>query len=352
MFRKVSKIYAYEFEIIGTMAAYSFKQFLNLGIASDSLLQKVDLTPKWYNDSGDTISVSNYLTILQNALTESDDKSLGLKTGRLKKLSEFGVYGYAVISSRTLGEAADVGFKFWKLSGNLFEIHRRQSGAYDIWELHPKFKIKNIEIWRFLIDDFLASIQTSFSFLANKKNPFHKIHLSYPEPSCHSRYHEFFQCPVYFGNKYNEVWIPKSYRNIQTSMGNSEMLNTCIKECEELLEKLSKKKEVVENIRTLITSSAFKILCLNQVSEKLGMSTRSLQRLLHKRNTTFQTILNETRYEIAIGYLMETDLTVDQISDCIGFSESANFRKAFKNWTGVPPATYRKITKRNHLFLH
>ena len=41
-------------------------------------------------------------------------------------------------------------------------------------------------------------------------------------------------------------------------------------------------------------------------------------------------------------YLAKTNLTIDQISDLIGFSETTTFRRAFKKWTGQTASEFRK----------
>jgi AraC-like DNA-binding protein len=35
-------------------------------------------------------------------------------------------------------------------------------------------------------------------------------------------------------------------------------------------------------------------------------------------------------------------LSLDEIAHLVGFTESTNFRRAFKRWQGLPPAQYRR----------
>ena len=46
--------------------------------------------------------------------------------------------------------------------------------------------------------------------------------------------------------------------------------------------------------------------------------------------------------KIAIKYLIETDMTITQISTELYFSDSSYFSRAFKRWTGVLPKYYRR----------
>ena len=78
------------------------------------------------------------------------------------------------------------------------------------------------------------------------------------------------------------------------------------------------------------------------VARSLYMSSRKLQRQLKKAGTTFNTLLNEVRQDLAKKYLREEDTSMTEIAFLLGFSESSAFSRAFKRWTGVSPTTYRK----------
>ncbi|MNR61923.1 transcriptional activator FtrA [compost metagenome] len=52
-------------------------------------------------------------------------------------------------------------------------------------------------------------------------------------------------------------------------------------------------------------------------------------------------MLDEVRCALAIEFLQKSDLPMDELAAQVGFSEAANFRKAFKKWTGRAPGDYR-----------
>jgi len=72
------------------------------------------------------------------------------------------------------------------------------------------------------------------------------------------------------------------------------------------------------------------------------MSSRKLQRRLESAGTTFNTLLNEIRQDLAQKYLKEQDTTMTEIAFLLGFSESSAFSRAFRRWMGVSPSAYRK----------
>jgi AraC-like DNA-binding protein len=53
--------------------------------------------------------------------------------------------------------------------------------------------------------------------------------------------------------------------------------------------------------------------------------------------------LAEVRCQLAKEYLRTTRLSTEDIADVLGFSDAANFRHAFRRWTGKPTSEFRRI---------
>ena len=71
------------------------------------------------------------------------------------------------------------------------------------------------------------------------------------------------------------------------------------------------------------------------------MSVRSLQRNLNKLGTTFGSILDETRRELAEHYVSDFKEDLTEVAFKLGYSEQSSFSRAFKRWTGISPSAYR-----------
>lgn len=81
---------------------------------------------------------------------------------------------------------------------------------------------------------------------------------------------------------------------------------------------------------------------IKHIARKLGRSPRTLQRELHSAGTSFSSILEDTRRELASKYLLDTDLHISQITFLLGFSEVSVFSRAVNRWFGEPPSQYRQ----------
>lgn len=81
----------------------------------------------------------------------------------------------------------------------------------------------------------------------------------------------------------------------------------------------------------------------NTLAEELHISPRHLQRVIKKSyNMNYRQKLNEIRMEIATNMLLNTNKTISQIADLLGYSCSANFSTFVKNYSGKTPSEIRK----------
>ena len=77
------------------------------------------------------------------------------------------------------------------------------------------------------------------------------------------------------------------------------------------------------------------------VCRQVVMSKRTLYRHLAREATTFQAVLDETRTELALHYLGQDDISVEEISFLLAYSDPNSFYRAFRNWTGMTPLQAR-----------
>ena len=71
------------------------------------------------------------------------------------------------------------------------------------------------------------------------------------------------------------------------------------------------------------------------------MSLRSLQRKLLEEGTSYTRLLEETRRDLAKNYVENSTLSLNEIAYLLGFSEQANFTRAFRRWYATSPSAYR-----------
>ncbi|NBB35153.1 AraC family transcriptional regulator ligand-binding domain-containing protein [Pseudomonas kielensis] len=81
---------------------------------------------------------------------------------------------------------------------------------------------------------------------------------------------------------------------------------------------------------------------IEQIASHLNISTRTLQRQLEDEGTTFQDLLSSTRQAMASRYLLDSNISISQLADLLGYSDQSAFSRAFQRWHGQSPREWRK----------
>ncbi|WP_390594814.1 helix-turn-helix domain-containing protein [Simiduia litorea] len=84
-------------------------------------------------------------------------------------------------------------------------------------------------------------------------------------------------------------------------------------------------------------------MSIDEVASELSISKRTLQRRLQQADINFAMLRDQVRFHYSIGYLVDQNLSIDQISTALDFSDRTSFTNAFKRWTGLSPSTFRKL---------
>lgn len=103
----------------------------------------------------------------------------------------------------------------------------------------------------------------------------------------------------------------------------------------------------MQRVLSYIDDNLSQDLSLESVTDSLGISYHALSRYLKQRfGMTFLEYVTQQRMERARKYLLETSMTVDEISRQIGYLSTASFIRNFNKCEGVSPGQYRKIKSR------
>jgi AraC-like DNA-binding protein len=80
-----------------------------------------------------------------------------------------------------------------------------------------------------------------------------------------------------------------------------------------------------------------------EIAGLMGTSVRTLARHLETEGCTFRGLSNAVRLRRALEMLNQTALSVSEIARILGYSDSANFSRAFKLATGSAPQAHRAM---------
>ena len=154
--------------------------------------------------------------------------------------------------------------------------------------------------------------------------------VTYRPPDDAAKYPDIFGCPVSFGEPENRLVFDATWLDGTPKLGNDITYASVVELCDRLMDELQLSAGVAGKVRQVLLTNLMRPRSFGDIASDVNMSERTLRRKLREENTSFRNLVDQLRMEMAIKYLRDTDLTVEAISESVGFSDAANFRQAFR----------------------
>ncbi|MCC7256970.1 MAG: AraC family transcriptional regulator [Gammaproteobacteria bacterium] len=155
------------------------------------------------------------------------------------------------------------------------------------------------------------------------------------------QFERFFRTEVRFGSDDNRLVFDPGDMETELPAGNAELARQNDQVVMALLARMDR-DDVIARVRALFVELLPSGECdKEKVAAQLNMSERSLQSKLAARNTSYRSLLNETRQELAVQYIRQGLHSVSEVTYLLGFADISSFSRAFRSWVGVSPSEYR-----------
>ena len=82
---------------------------------------------------------------------------------------------------------------------------------------------------------------------------------------------------------------------------------------------------------------------LDALANALKLHSRTLQRRLRDEDASHSAIVARVRHDLARQWLADPALSIEDISERLGFTDRRSFTQAFNKWQGQSPSDYRRI---------
>ncbi|PJZ84267.1 AraC family transcriptional regulator [Leptospira harrisiae] len=322
--------------------AHSIELLKSQKIPIQKIIEGTKLSPNDLFNPEKYIQTEEELLLLRNIKRVTQIPELGLLLGKEYHIGLMGDLGMAVMLSNTLMEALELLFKYTELTLTYFEYELSVKEGLIYLKAKEIFDLNDLQI--FLCEREFSSIFRICSDLLGKQIKINLISLAYSKPKYANLYKEIFNCPIEFGKQKNLFIIDANYLFQQLPKANVLLQKKYAINCFEQY----KKQIAVESFSEKVNSGLITYGNQNnmeKIAEKMKISTRTLRRRLKKEGYSYKHIVNGILKQEAFQLLESTNLSIEKISEKLGYSDPTNFYHAFKNWTGTTPKKFRENLK-------
>jgi AraC-like DNA-binding protein len=336
-----------------TIAAGYPKALLDFAVSKGAdrqmLIERSQISLDDLKDQDNRIPLANYMALLKAGIELCNEPALSLLFGETVRMQDVSIVGLIGVAFDNVESVRRQVNRYAPLT-----LDADDGGTADAIE----FVRENGDVWlRFtshiytanplLIESGFArnvcgarALAASMPNFANLTFP-KAIRFTHAEPSYRAEYDRIFGVPLFFNSHMNALLMDEALLNMKLPRTNPYLSDIMSARAEDLLKSLESSKTTrgrVENllIPILHTGEA----SMDMIAVKLGLSRQTLFRKLKTEGVTFEKVLDELRHKLALQYLNEKKVSVNETAYLVGFSEPAAFSRAFKRWTGSSPRLY------------
>jgi AraC-like DNA-binding protein len=313
------------------------------GVAPSAALEGADVSFDDLHLASTRISRNQLIQCYRNAVALSRNPHLPYAIGSSVHLSAYGMYGYAMLCCADFRTTMRFAVHYHQLATPLATIAFEERDGLGTWTieplLHPKIDSK---LYRFVTELQIAThISLHRDIMGDAFRP-REIALTYPPHGDFQITPELVGCLVRFEQETNHIVFDSAFLDPPPKFGNRTTYPSAIALCDDLVAELTLTGGAAGKIRSLLLRDVANRPTLAEAAKRLGTTPRTLRRQLLYEATSFRQLANELRAHIALRYLRETNMTTQDIAYALGFSDAANFRHAFRRWTGGTPNDFRQ----------
>jgi AraC-like DNA-binding protein len=309
----------------------------------DPYLQDVAINRGSLNDPNTEITASQELGLIEKILEALDDpEGVGLDAGMRYRLSTYGIWSYALLSSKTVRAAHAVAMQFVDLTYAFTKV----SAIEEPDGLHVSYDDLDVplpeSVRRFVLErDTAAALTIWREGLAQPISPL-RLRLRLPPPRRPDRFEEAFGVMPEFDAERSVMTMDARLLDLPLPQASELTAKMCVAQCVELLERREARRGISGRVRDELLLDARRMPPQEEVAGRLCVSVRTLRRHLAEEGTTFRALVDSTRRGLAQELLGTGRLTIEQVADRVGFAEASSFVHAFTRWEGVAPRRWAR----------
>jgi AraC-like DNA-binding protein len=309
------------------------------GWPADPLLARAELSRSELASPGARVPHARVMRFWELAAAETGDRQLGLHVARHVEPGVMDLIEYLARCSATLGEALERTSAYFRLLHDRVSFLVERSGEQVILRNAVPPGLPTTPVY---VENALAATLVMARRMTRQPIPVDAVFFRHAAPPQTAEYCELFGGPVTFGAPADAALIPRACLDAPLLQADSALASILERHVQLLLGSGPPGPRLQDRVARLLGAQlAGGELEAAQIARRLGMSPRTLRRLLRAEGSSFRELLTEVRRALALRYLQDPQVPLGEVAFLVGFTDASAFHRAFRRWTGRPPGAFR-----------
>lgn len=315
----------------------------NYGYNAGELLEELGIAAATLADAEAFLPQDSVTQLWNRAGDISGDDGFGIRAGLKVHAHTYPTVGYSLMSCESLLSSCERLLRYQKIlaQGFIFELQECEEGYRLDFAIQPDTLPGSI----YAIDSAISSFLNFVDWLTHSRAaPLH-ANLCRPSPENIKAFATSFRCPIRFNATSNSLYFSKDTMAQTLPTAHKALSKVHDENANRILQQLetgSFSNQLKQQLTEQLPSGEPR---QEQLAKAMNISVSTLKRRLQSEQTTFKTLLDNSRRQLAEDYLKDPELSITDITYLLGFSESSAFNRAFKRWHDVTPSQWRHTLK-------
>ena len=320
------------------------RRFEKFQLDTDALYQQLGLKMSVMSADNSSISMDKYFQLLELAAVQSGDRFLSARMALDSQNQDVGILGYMLRSAENFEQAIELLHRYVMLvspgaSTSLIEQDDQCILTYKIHNATPEQSRQDVEG---TIVQFVLMVRQVFN-----DDTWQPDLIYFEHPSTDEDESAFpLDTRIVYGHFFNGLCFPKSLLSASNQQYDPQLLTLLEEQVQQTAEHLLTHNTLMDHVRLLISSNLGQAgVSADSVAQELGMSRSTLHRRLRDNGTSFNTLRETIVFQIAKESLSNSTVSITELAQQLGYSDSSAFDRAFKRMAKVRPLEYRNRHK-------
>jgi AraC-like DNA-binding protein len=322
--------------MLATTVRIAHRMLQHQGLEADAFFLAAGLDPLKLHDPQARYPLDRLRDLWRRAEERVANPCWGLTAGELWRPTDFHALGYAFLASATLASGLKRMQRYYGIVNPALSLQSVTT--------HDSFTMTHVVSPDAPNDPAIQDTRLAVTLrmcrdVYGKEFCFRAVQLAHPWRAC--GYEEYFGCPVRYDADHSGFTIPLEMMHRPLPAKNRDLARENDRILQDIERRLTDNSTIGRVRRAVLESLPSGKPGTQDVARALAVSPRTLQRKLREEGTTFQTVLDAVRKELAQQYIRSGEYDLLEVTYLTGFANPPAFSRAYKQWTGRSPSEDR-----------